>query len=538
MKIYLKILCALLLVSCTCVVADAESKDGDNRSKQALKDLREHIKNASFYNHRKELHLDSLKSVLRHSSSPSRRWDATSAIASAYMTFHPDSALHYAELSLAIARRSGDRHREIISRASEIRALATAGIFAQALPKLQQLDTLKLTKEEKLEVWRAGRQLYSYMTGYVSEDSHIFESYRKAYTQYDDSLIANLPQSNMLHSFLEGERFVTAGNYARASKYLSQVMSSVPSSSNLFGMAAYQMAELHRLQGDEDSYVYYLALASSSDVEGAVKEGVALPTLAYWLYQRGDVDEAFQYINFALEDAAVSNARMRTVTIARMLPIIDQTYRKEIQGTHDRLLLSFVLALFLLIVSCVLMFYLVRQMKRNSRDNRRLVDLSRMQESYIGSFVSLCSSYSDRLESLTKLVTVKVAAGQTDELVRQIKSGRFGNDKDEDFYQKFDAAFLDLYPGFVDGFNALLREDERISLRQGKSLTPELRIYAFVKLGVDESTRIAQVLHYSVSTIYAYRNKMRNKAINRDTFEDDVRQICRERLSLSYIKGL
>lgn len=532
MKICLKLLCALMMLSCGCCMAEAGNHDRDRRPEQALKDLSEHIKNASIYNRRKELHLDSLKSVLKHAASPSKRWDATHAIASAYMTFHPDSALHYAELSLATARQAGDRHREIISRASEIRALATAGIFAQALPRLQQLDSLKLTKDEKLEVWKAGRQLYSYMTGYVSEESHIYESYRRAYTQYDDSLLANLPSSDLLHSFLEGERLVSAGNYARASRYLNQVMTSLSSSSNLFGMAAYQMAELHRLQGDVDSYVYYLALASSSDVEGAVKEGMALPTLAYWLYQRGAVDEAFQYINFALEDATVSNARMRTVTIARMLPIIDQTYRKEIQGSRDRLLLSFVLALFLLIVSCVLMFYLVRQMKRNSRDNRRLVDLSRTQESYIGSFVSLCSSYADRLESLTKLVTVKVAAGQTDELVRQIKSGRFGNDKDEDFYQKFDAAFLDLYPEFVDGFNALLRDDERISLKQGKSLTPELRIYAFVKLGVDESTRIAQVLHYSVSTIYAYRNKMRNKAINRETFEEDVRQICREHLSV------
>ncbi len=75
--------------------------------------------------------------------------------------------------------------------------------------------------------------------------------------------------------------------------------------------------------------------------------------------------------------------------------------------------------------------------------------------------------------------------------------------------------------------NQLLREEEQIMLKKDEGLSPELRIYAFVKLGVEESTRIAQILHYSVSTIYAYRNKMRNKAINRETFEADIVAIKR-----------
>ena len=108
-----------------------------------------------------------------------------------------------------------------------------------------------------------------------------------------------------------------------------------------------------------------------------------------------------------------------------------------------------------------------------------------------------------------------------------IKSGRYGDPKNEEFYRRFDEAFLDLYPGFVFSINRLLRPDEQIELKKGEGLTPELRIYAFVKLGVSESTRIAQVLHYSVSTIYAYRNKMRNKAVNRDTFDADVAAISR-----------
>ena len=218
---------------------------------------------------------------------------------------------------------------------------------------------------------------------------------------------------------------------------------------------------------------------------------------------------------------------MRTVSIASLVPIIDQAYRKKISDSRDRMLIWFLLATFLLILTGVLLFYLGRQIKLSRESQAKLEGLSSRQESYIGSFVSLCSVYADRLDSLSKLVSVKISAGQTDELLKLVKSGRFGEPREEDFYRKIDEAFLDLYPDFVAYVNSLLRDDEQIEVKRGEGLTPELRIYAFVKLGVVESTRIAQILHYSVSTIYAYRNKMRNKAINRDTFEADVASIRR-----------
>ena len=308
---------------------------------------------------------------------------------------------------------------------------------------------------------------------------------------------------------------------------LETLLDRLPVKSNLYGIAAFQMAEVYRNQGDETMYASFLAKAAVSDIEASVKEGLALPTLANWLYLQGHLNEAFEYINFALEDATNSNARVRAVAIAPDIPLIDEAYRKQISDTHDRLVTWAFLASFLLILTAVLLFYLGRQIRRSRQSQQKLESVSQIQESYIGNFVSLCSSYADRLDSLCRLVAVKVAAGQTDELLKLIKSGRFGESKDEEFFRKFDEAFLDLYPDFVMKVNQLLREEEQIMLKKDEGLSPELRIYAFVKLGVEESTRIAQILHYSVSTIYAYRNKMRNKAINRETFEADIVAIKR-----------
>ncbi len=123
----------------------------------------------------------------------------------------------------------------------------------------------------------------------------------------------------------------------------------------------------------------------------------------------------------------------------------------------------------------------------------------------------------------------KLASGQADELQKLIKSGKFDDDQNEEFYKIFDSAFLDIYPDFIENINSLLRPEEALELKNAKELTPELRIYAFVRLGVDESTKIAQMLNYSVSTVYAYRNRMRNRAIDRENFDHDVMGLGRDK---------
>ena len=118
----------------------------------------------------------------------------------------------------------------------------------------------------------------------------------------------------------------------------------------------------------------------------------------------------------------------------------------------------------------------------------------------------------------------KISSGQASELLKVVKSGKFGEEENEDFYKEIDSVVLTLYPDFVEKINELLQPTERVRI-SGNLLTPELRIYAFVRLGVSESTRIAKILNYSVNTVYAYRNRMRNRAIDREHFEENVLKI-------------
>ncbi len=216
---------------------------------------------------------------------------------------------------------------------------------------------------------------------------------------------------------------------------------------------------------------------------------------------------------------------MRMVEIAALLPLIDGAYRKKMASSRDELMIYLILVAVLLIVSGTLLSIALRNVQRTRQANRKLEWQTKMQESYIGHFLGLCSSYSERFESLRRFVSRKIASGQTDDLLKTLKSGKFTDPENDDFFKIFDETFFDLYPDFIDNFNQLLRPECRITLKKGAPLSTELRIYAFVRLGVEESVKIAQILHCSVSTIYTYRNRMRGRAINRDTFEQDVMRL-------------
>lgn len=497
-----------------------------------LKMLDAVLNDAVKYDRAKKMQIDSLQNLyLKAKASNSvYRWQLSMDIGDQFKVFSADSALKYYQQAQKIAQTRSNDSLALRSRIASMNALAAAGIFTKAEKELKEIEQLSMSEEQMVELLKAARQLYSYMLSYIEGHQQIYSEYKQIYEYYDSQLLNVLPTNLSYFKFINAEHLIREGRYKEAKMLLTSLMEELPDHTNLYGMAAYQMAEVLRNQGDETQYARYLALSAMSDIKASVKEGLSLPTLAKWLYEQGDLDRAYHYINVSLEDAMTGSARMRTVAIARFVPVIDDAYRQKINSSRDELMIYFLFVSFLLLVSGVLLFFFMRQMKRIKEAQKKLAATSRIQESYIGNFLGLCSSYADKLESMSKLVSRKIASGQTEELMKLIKSGKFAEEQNEDFYKIFDSAFLDLYPEFVVEINKLLREDEQMVVKKGQGLPTELRIYAFVRLGVEESTKISQILHYSVSTIYTYRNKMRNKAIDRENFEADVMKIGRDYL--------
>lgn len=487
---------------------------------------------ADLYNRDKTKYIDSLETQFDAIQNSKRleRCEAAINISREYLPMRADSALTYSEIALRLAKEIDDPKAIFKSQIARINALSTAGIFTRALSDFQSIDAMSLTPDMKISYWTAGRKLYGYMRNYVEGDRRFFKDYSDFHKMYEDSLVLHLPERDLMRRFYIGESLVNQGKNAEAQQMLQELFSTLPEESNLYGMTAFQLGIVARNQGDLTGYAAYMAKAAISDIKGCVKDGMALPALAEFLFEQGELNDAFKYINFALEDAMAGNVRMRTITIAALLPGIDEAYRNKINASRDELMIYFLLVTFLFILSVALLVMLLRTVKRGKLATQKLAQTAKMQESYIGHFIGLCSTYAGRLESLQKLVSRKISSGQSEELLQLIKTGKLSDDlPNDELYKIFDSALLDIYPDFIDNLNELLKPEERIELDKNGTLPPEVRIYGFVRLGVTESQRIARFLNYSVSTVYAYRNRMRRKAISHDTFDDDVMKIGRDK---------
>lgn len=511
---------SLSLLSC----GRGRGNSGGDFPDAEMRHLDRAISAASSHSERAKAITDSLKAGLRTPGAGTReRMETMIAISKRYRQSMADSALSYSAMATEEARGLDARSR-LRADLALADALGAAGFFSQAIFRYDSLDIAGHDTADRIEYHKVGRRIYSNLCSYMEGHGVLHDTYMEKYAQCDDSLINLLPASDPLRNFIVSERLISRGKFAEATPGLERLLASLEKGDNIYGMAAYQLAIVYKNSGDNSAYASCLAKAAESDIIGSVREGYALPALAAWLYQHGDFAPAFKYINFALEDAYRGNARVRMVSMAPLVTAIDEAYRREISASRNELILSVVFTSLLIIALAILSYFLVREIRKSRASQKALSATSRMKDFYIGNFIGLCSTYSEKYYSLLRLVDRKISSGQASELLKAVKSGKIAESEDEDFYKQIDSVVLSLYPDFVDKINSLLQPDRQITISNGQ-LTPELRIYAFVKLGVSESTRIARILNYSVNTVYAYRNRMRNRAIDRDRFDENVLKI-------------
>lgn len=477
------------------------------------------------YMKQKEDRIDSLKQLLHGPSlTLYRQFTLNKEIGTEYELFVSDSAMKYFNHSLLIA----DSLRNV-SLADEIRlcqisVLSVSGMYKEAWDILHSINRAVLPDSLLPAFYNCGRQLNSFLVNYSHDDSYA-EGYVKQQNAYRDSLLTVLSPVLPEYRLYEAEHFIATHQYAQAKRVLLQLLRDQPEESNVYARAAFSLAHLYKDEGYPDEYEKYLILSTISDIKASVKENAALPNLAFVLYERGDITRAYHYIKRSLEDAIFCNARLRTIEISGILPVIDAAYKLQIGRQHRQLVFFLIVVSVLSVFLIVSVILIYKQMKKLSVTQRNLKQANHIKEEYIGHFLNLCSIYIEKLDNFRRTVNRKITAGQTEELLKLTKSTQFAGMEQKEFYANFDNAFLHLYPNFVMEFNQLLQPEERFSIKPGELLNTELRIFAIIRLGIDDSSKIANFLHYSINTIYTYRNKVKNKAIDRENFEDEVMKI-------------
>ncbi|MDE7466923.1 MAG: hypothetical protein K2M61_01050 [Muribaculaceae bacterium] len=486
---------------------------------EALVELDDSLRQRDRFIARRQEGIDRMIDTLTHAADTAHRIDLLLKIGRAYTAFNNDSALHYFGLGINEAPDASSRLPFLINGAM-LRPLSGDLTSAQAV--YDSISPDQVPARYVRDYYDAMRQMYSYMAEFSANNPAEAQRYRRLAMTAQTELLNNLPRRSKEYQFNLGELHFVKGERGKARALLEDVFNSEPINSNLRARAAHHLAVMAKERDDGPTYTYYLAQAALADVSAATREVAALQELGNHMYTRHDVNRSYNYLTAALTNAVECGAAMRMIESSRSLPLIERAKIAQLDTQKQSMYIVLAVLLLVALVLALTMLFLRNEMIKLKRLQESLRDANKTKEVYISQFLNLCSIYMDKLNQFCNLATRKIAAGQVDELYRLTKNGKFVEEQSREFYEVFDNAFLHLYPNFVRDVNALLQPEHQIVLQEGEVLNTDLRILAFMRLGIDESARIAQVLNYSINTIYAYRNRIKAKALNRDTFESDI----------------
>lgn len=467
------------------------------------------------------------------------RWNGE--IYKEYQPYLCDSALHYLNRNLRWAERQREKVRADEIRLELVYLMASTGMYQEASELLGQVRRSALPDSLLAGYYRSSWRLYCESMLYT-QDPSFRRRYRQQALCYEDSLRQVLDPNSALGLEKAEAQWRGKGKWEEALEVNKVRMDRTKPDTPEYALVTYQRSLSSKWPYvDEEDEKYWLAVSALTDIRLAITDHASLWNLAERLYEEGDIERAYRYIRFSWAETNRYNARSRSLQTAGILSLIDLTYQALQEKQSEKLRLSLLLISTLALLLVVAFFFISSQIKHLSVAHRHLGQVNgrleetneqleqansqlemsnRIKEVYLGRFMSLCSVNVKRLEAYRKVVYNKVVTGQTNELLHMMDSRQVLDSGWRELYQNFDSAFLDLFPNFVEKFNEMLLPEERIVLRKTQLLNTELRIFALIRLGITDSSQIAEFLRCSVNTVYNYRATVKNRSrVPREDFE-------------------
>ena len=517
------------------------------------------IDNDQYYQDIKEKELKQLKLQAIEAEDSKTRLLFLDSIYHAYSAYRYDSAYAYMQRGLELAQKVNDTYYITLNQINQASILSVRGFYGMAKNKLESLNPDEMPHKQKLYYYFTYAWLYNYLESYA-KGSNYAEEFRSQKKHYMNLLILNFNEEDKhsaYYHYLMGEYIYLDNPTSKEGlNHYQKALKMSPAKSRIHAMSAYGAARYYKLTGKFDLYEKYLVEASVSDGLCQLKETVALQKLAYYLFKKDENNSkrAAKYIQHTMEDAQFFNNQLRMMEISNILPVIAAANQQAAERSRARILTGFITVSAALIIIIILAFVNNRQknkLKKNKQEieeqnkkqiemngqlsemnnqltelNQQLIETNIKRETYLRLFMDISAAYISKLADYRKLVSRKIKANQAADLLKSLNTHKLEEEETQMFYNRFDKAFMELYPGFVTELNKLLLPESQLEAPTTHTLTTEIRIYALMRLGVTDSQEIATLLHYSTQTIYNYKSGMRAKAINRDTFESDVNRLC------------
>lgn len=560
----------ILLVISICG-ASAKSSAALNSSlstQQLLDSLDSSLGKSAAYTAEKERRISSLRRRLSQTANPEQRFWICRNLVDEYSSYNSDSALHYIDASTAVGRQTG--RREWVDEMNLNRAYiyAATGLLSEAESALNEVDPRQMTPALASEYYNRLLFVLTHKDQYLGKNSLTRPYSERAKAMLDSVSRLMQPSDPQYIWFLAWRSMTDPAKTREAIPVVEKALESSTYSTREEAMNAWILSRLYELTGNSDMMMRYLILSAIADVRTSNKEIASLEEISNRLYQSNDLERANDYISHCLQLANDYKSRVRVGRLADLQYHITKAYSQRNDRQRRKLNVYFIIALVFAAGLAVAMLILYKQNRRihrskteldrsNAQLNSKVEELSQTRrqfkeandrleilyrnvrdeagelaagndakERYIADIFAICSDYISKLDEFRRNIYRKIVAHNFDEVKELTKSHELSHGEIKELYQNFDSIFLKVYPNFVDDFNTLLRPDERVAMKKPGVLTTELRTYALVRLGINDSVKIARFLHCSTQSVYNARMKMRNKSdISKEQFAEAVRRL-------------
>lgn len=490
----------------------------------------------------KKRRIDSIKSRIPVNAPIMDKLKGYDRLYEEYLTLSFDSAMRYINLAEKLVSDTGDYDLNAKVRIHKSMSYATSGHFSQAIDELKKIQSSCLSDTLLEKYYQAYQWTYGLWAEYSQDKTFAPIYYRNSKT-YLDSLIQVTPRNTSLYNYRIAEKALMFNHdFETAKKNYLKVVEKEPKNSRLYAQSAFALAQAYNNLQDRANYRKWLINAAISDQMIPLKENLALQDVALLIKNEdGDLERANAYLNYSLNDALEYNNRLRILEIGKKLPAIATAYQETVLVKNKQLHL-YLATIVIIVIILIIAIAMIIEQKRKIRNrnvtlstfndqlkvfNKQLQETNRSREQYVNLFLNLCAGYIDKYNRLQLTVTSKVKAGQYNELQKLLQANSRPSEAElREVFFNFDTAFLRLYPDFIKNVNTLLQPDKAICPKSSELLNANLRILALIRMGITDSTKIATLLFYSQQTIFNRRTEMRNGAINRDSFEKEIMDIC------------
>lgn len=534
----------LLLIATTC--------SASQQSNQALyHTLDSLIANYNQLTAEKERRVTNIKDGVRGIKlSPEQQYDLNQRLYDEYVAYKFDSAFYYIEKNVNALSSSADHDRFAASAVRMAHILAVTGLFDRARRLLDKVNPDSISDQQKIAYYTQQSELNLYRSEMAQFTNYFYDYIKRA--QYYRQLVMQIaPKDSYDYVFNRATYICEAGDTEEAIRILEAYLNKTEQGTRIYSIITSTLAFFYQKKGVPEKQEYYLLLSAISDERSAIRENNSLRSLSELLMDRGNYDDAYRYLLQAISEAKFYGSRIRMMQVGRMAPQILQLYDAERSRTQQRTsLLLMVISFISIILAGIIVYTLILYRKKHAAGlkiiemnkmlashseeiesvNTQMKEANRIKEEYIGRFLELSSQLISDSEQRLKQLNRLARERKLEELYAELKTMEPVNKGIRKFHSHFDTAFLNIYPNFISEVNNLLNPECRFDVEQDgtpvKHLSTELRVLALIRLDITDNQEIADILRSSITTIYTYRSKIKARAINKESFEDDVRKIA------------